>query len=148
MSGETRSYAKLSVYSILHETIPPTGGTYNEAINVLNISGPNTSKSDIEVTHLQSTAKEFISDLPDPGELTFTISYDFDDTQHQLLRDDANGVGNKRPYKLEFVDPADDVTDVTAEFIGECMDFGAELSPGQQAQASVRVKISGAITYT
>ncbi len=45
--------------------------------DVISISGPSIVKDEIEVTALDSTAKEFISDLDNPGEA-------FAGTEHEL----------------------------------------------------------------
>lgn len=149
MAGEQRSYAKLSIGTDTTEPLdPPATDTFTEVINVLNISGPNAQKGDIEVTHLQSTAKEYISDLADPGELTFTISTVWDDTEHLALQDDSFTVGRRRNYKLEWQDPAGATTTRTADFVAECMEFSPDESPGAQHQANVRLKISGTPTFT
>lgn len=149
--AELRSFAKLSIGTDVGapSTLDAPGAdTFNEIIDVLNISGPNTSKGDIEVTNLQSSAKEYISDLPDPGELTFTLSRDDADTYHNTLQGDANVVNRFRNYRLEWEDASGPSVVRTADFVAECMEYSAEESPGAQKQANVRLKLTGSITYS
>lgn len=48
---------------------------YTAIGEVVDISGPTSSRGEIDGTHLGSTAKEFDLELIDHGELTFTCNY-------------------------------------------------------------------------
>lgn len=52
-------------------------GTYTELGEVTNITPPNLSVDQIEVTHMRSPSrtKEFISGLTDPGDMSVEMNY-------------------------------------------------------------------------
>lgn len=64
------------------------GTSYTQVAQVTSISGPSWVVDEIESTHLDSTAKEYLpSDIPESGTLDFTIEYDADDASHSALTD-------------------------------------------------------------
>lgn len=70
MAGETLSQgAILRVQS----NDPPAAATYAVVGGVEGITLPGFAREDIEVTALDSTAREYIADLPDTGESSFTL---------------------------------------------------------------------------
>lgn len=58
--------------------------TFTDVAEVLDFDGPGGESSEIEVTHLQSTAKEYKIGLKDPGDFTFNVN---------LIPDDASQLG-------------------------------------------------------
>lgn len=122
-------------------------GTSPEAFvavgDVVSISGPSIAKDEIEVTALDSAAKEFLSALDDPGEITFDLNWNPQDTEHVLLRSDAEG-NTKGNFRLIW----GDVSSTQADFSGEVMEFSLNTEPNDAVKASVRIKLSGAIAWT
>ncbi len=116
---------------------------FNTVTNVISITGPQISKEDIEVTHLGSTAKEFISALDDPGELQLQMNWDPSNAQHVGMRSDAEG-STTRNYRIVW----NDASSTQVDFLGEAMDFSLDTQPNAAVVASVRVKISGALTWS
>lgn len=53
---------------------------------IVNWTGPDGSASEIDVTALDSAAKEFLMGLPDEGNLSFDCIHDPDSTPHETLR--------------------------------------------------------------
>ena len=72
---------------------------YTAAGSVTSISGPNSTRSEIDVTTMDSTAKEFNLALLDHGTLEASIVFDERNTAHAALRTDfvANTV---RSWKI------------------------------------------------
>ena len=63
----------------------PTGGTtYVDIAYVHDISGPNITRGDVDVTNHDSTDgyREFLPGLTDPGDVTFQIGFDPLDADH------------------------------------------------------------------
>jgi hypothetical protein len=58
---------------------------YTTIAQRVSIGGPEMSVSVIDVTDLDSDAREKIPGLPDGGSLKLTINYDPQDATHQLL---------------------------------------------------------------
>ena len=54
---------------------------------VNNISGISASRDQIEITCLESTAREYDSGLPNPGAATFGINFDPSDASHIRLHE-------------------------------------------------------------
>ncbi|MFV1982997.1 MAG: hypothetical protein ACC657_05590 [Thiohalomonadales bacterium] len=70
-----------------------------------DISGPDGSAGEIEVTDLSSTAKEFIRGLTDNGNISGTMMYIPKNTVHAQLRSDfASATEIARNYRLHFTD--------------------------------------------
>ncbi|SFB02699.1 Phage tail tube protein, TTP [Collimonas sp. OK607] len=63
-----------------------TSTTFTNIANVRTFSGFDGSASEIDVTNLDSIAKEFRLGLTDPGQFTFEIDYDSDNAGHIALR--------------------------------------------------------------
>jgi hypothetical protein len=59
-----------------------TPQTYTNVANVKDFSGFDGAASELDRTNLDSTAKEFILGLTDPGQLTFNIDYDGSNAGH------------------------------------------------------------------
>jgi len=60
---------------ILHAAGTGSPGDFNEIEEVTNISGPDGTANTIDVTHLRSTAKEYLPGLGDFGQLQLTCNY-------------------------------------------------------------------------
>lgn len=91
MAGETLSQGTvLRVQS----NEPPTAPTYVVVGGVEGLTLPGIAREEVDVTALDSTAREFIGDLPDTGEASFTL----------MLRRGASGtdyqVGQQRMEAL------------------------------------------------
>jgi hypothetical protein len=67
--------------TILSATI----STLTAIAQVLDIDGPGVKVGTKSTVNLASTIQTFRAQLPDPGELTFTIQYDPANTTHQFL---------------------------------------------------------------
>lgn len=111
--------------------------------DVVSLSGPSISKDEIEVTALDSTAKEFLSALDDPGEITFELNWNPQDPTHPLLRADAEGSAQGN-FRVVWAD----VSSTTVDFAGEVMEFSINTDPNDATKASLRIKINGALAWT
>ena len=74
--------------------------------NVKSWSGPSTENPEIDVTTLQSTAKEFVGGLVDYGELTLELNFDPNNASHQqLFADMEASPPTVTGWRIQFVDP-------------------------------------------
>lgn len=109
---------------------------------VLNMSGPNISAEDIDVTNFDSTAREYISGVADSGSVSFEVNY-IGQTQQQTLRADVTA-GTARNYRITWNNsPA-----TVANFSARVMEFTPSTDPNSQNKASVTLKVSGSVTWT
>lgn len=78
---------------------------YTAISDISEISGPDGSAGEIEVTDLSSTAKEFKRGLTDNGSISTTMMFIPADTQHAQLRSDFNSATEvARNYRITFTD--------------------------------------------
>lgn len=111
---------------------------------VKDIKGPSETAADFEVTSYDSTAKEFLTDLPDNGELTFDMNFIGSDTEQQGLRTDLRA-GTTRNFQLVFNDHSTSPT--TASFAAQVTKL-ENTAPMTNAYAmSCALKISGTVTW-
>ena len=70
------------------------GATPTAVGEVVSFDGPTASKPEIETTHLQSTAQEFLPGLPDYGSITMTMNFtDPEDAGQTELRTNFEAAG-------------------------------------------------------
>jgi len=115
---------------------------YSEVPNVTDFNGPGGQASVIDVSNLQSTAREKKMGLADEGQFTFTLNWDPDDAAHQLLR-------SQRASRLasEFRVTLADTTPSIATFTGYVL--GVVISGGVDnvLKAAVTVEIDGSVSW-
>lgn len=76
---------------------------YTEVKEVVSFNGFDGQASEIDTTHLQSTAKEFLMGLQDFGTFGFDVNHLPTDAGQQILRV-AKGDLDKRTFKATFSD--------------------------------------------
>jgi hypothetical protein len=117
-----------------------TPQTYTNVANVKDFSGFDGAASELDRTNLDSTAKEFILGLTDPGQLTFNIDYDGSNAGHIALR--ARQVsGVLTNFKLTLPASTGVVT-----FNGLVKKFSLAGGVDALLKTAVDIRISGAIT--
>ncbi len=126
---------------------PPGSDTFDTIGNLTALSGPEFSKDEIEHTDMESTAKEFFGDLPNPGSINFTANRNFGNAGQTAARDDAQQQ-IQRNIRVERLDPSDLSVLETADFIGEVMEWTEDGSQAAVFTVTGRIKISGDVTIT
>jgi hypothetical protein len=111
---------------------------FNTIAEVLRCGAIGVQTSEIEVTHLSSTSKEYIGALPEGSTVEFSLNF-VGGTQQNALRD---GVGTTKNFKMQFSDN----TQATFAFVvlGFMRD---ETTPESQLTATVNGRITGGITW-
>ena len=111
-------------------------------INEINtISGPGGSASEIDVTDLNSTAKEFRLGLSDSGTITLALNYIPANVQHALLRSRwVDGVITN--FRITFTDSPNTLWTFAA-FVQE---LSVENGVDAVTTGSVTLRVSGSIT--
>ena len=126
---------------------PPGSDTFDKIGNLVSISGPEFSKDEIESTDMESTAKEFFGDLPNPGSLNFTCNRNFGDAGQTAARTDVQAQ-IQRNVRIERLDPADDSVLETVDFIGEVQEWTEDAAQASVFTITGRIKVSGSVTFT
>jgi hypothetical protein len=112
---------------------------------VTNISGPSGARAEIDVTSMNSAAKEYLMALPDFGEVTFTVNYTgADAVQNAFYADFISTAIPKRKGCIKLTDTA--VHAIIFE--GYAKQFSWNMSPDAAITAQCGVRISGAATLT
>lgn len=115
--------------------------TFQTVGEITKFDGPGGSASVIDVTTLQSTAKEKRMGLADEGQFTFTMNLDPTDTQQTGLRADR-AARTLRNFQLQLADGAM----TTLLFSAFVLEFKISGAVDQVVTASVTLEISGPVT--
>ena len=111
---------------------------FTKVAEVLRVGAIGQSAAEIDVTSLDSTAKEYIAALPDGETVAITMNF-VGGTQQNALRD---GVRTTKNFVMEFSD------NTQATFSMVILGFMRdETSPESQLTASVNGRITGPITW-
>jgi predicted secreted protein len=115
-------------------------GTYQTVGEVVSISGPGGEASEIDVTHLGSTAKSYLIGLPDEGDVTLSVNHDNDDTTQQALRT-ARTNATLTYFKIVLSDTK------TITFVGFVKGYSVTIDSDSKVMADITIRVSGAVTY-
>ncbi len=110
---------------------------------VVSISGlGNGSSTEIDITDLSSTGKEFLLGLKDEGEVTITLNLDTGDTMQTGLRTDRDS-RTLRNFELTLTDSGPTVI----TFSALVKTFGIDVATEDKVPLNVTLRISGAVTW-
>ena len=119
-------------------TLTPVAWT--EIGEVTDFSGPDGTASEIDTTHLQSTAKEFLMGLPDEGSISLSINWAPTDTG-QLAVVAARKARTEKDFKITYSD------DSTATFKGYVLGLSSSGSVDGKIDGSVTIRITDEVTW-
>ena len=113
---------------------------YSAVGSVTSISGPSSSRGEIDVTTMDSTAKEFNLSLLDHGTLEASIVFDERDTEHAALRTDfaANTV---RDWKITDAGSPQ----INYTFQGRIQSLPLDFSTDEVVRVTMTIRITGAL---
>jgi hypothetical protein len=110
--------------------------------NVTGFQGPGGSAAVIDVSNLDSTAKEKLIGLADEGQFTFDMNLDPDNAAHQALRD-ARATRVRKEFRLTLTDTVATVL----IFYGYVLQFRIQGAVDQVVKASVSLEVDGAVNW-
>lgn len=103
---------------------------------------PGGQKSELEVTNLASTSKEFIAGLRDNGQATISFDIDQDDQGQQVIRSSFAASGSvASPFLFTLPNSK------TRSFNAFCMNYGEQNGVDQVFTGSATLRITGDITF-
>jgi predicted secreted protein len=115
---------------------PPS---FSDIPEVRTIGGPDGSAPTIDVTDLDSTAREYILGLKDEGQIQLGFMYRPANSVHQTLR---NAFSNRTLMQFQ-IDFTDDAT--RWEFDGYVTGFPISAAVDTVVEGTITIKITGAI---
>lgn len=113
---------------------------YTTVAEVLRIGPIGSTAPEVDVTNLDSTAKEYIGGLGDGAQVEFECNW-IKSTQQTTLRD---AVGDTHNFKVTWSDSPNTVATFALVVLGFNM---GETTPESQITASVTGRITGSITW-
>jgi predicted secreted protein len=115
--------------------------TWAKIANVVSFSGPDGSGSEIDVSNLDSTWKEFLMGLPDGGSVSIEVFSDETDPGQIAAR--AAQLGRLlRPWKITLPNAK------VIQFNAYVKKFSIQGGVDQAVKASIDLRISGGYTVT
>lgn len=108
-----------------------------EVAEITGFSGPTKTSPEIDVTHLRSTAKEFLTGLADPGEITFTGWLNTTDAAQLAIRADQDSQ-SVSAYTLTLTDTPPTVISFNASV--------REFTPSGQPDGAIALALALRIT--
>lgn len=120
-------------------SISKDGTTYVPISNVKTFSGFDGSSAEIDVTNLDSVAKEFRLGLRDNGQFSLELDRDFADPGQTALNA-AQTASDEQQFKIKFSN------EKMATFKGYVKKFSLSGGVDQVVKASCDIRISGAVT--
>jgi hypothetical protein len=114
---------------------------------ITDFSGPGGQASVIDVTNINSTAKEKLVGLRDEGQLSLSLNLSFSDTAQNTIRTDrANRT--KRKCVIKFNDSTDDKTKTKALMDCYCLGFSISGAVDNKVSANAVIEITGPVLYS
>ena len=112
---------------------------YTTVAEVLRVGAIGSTAPEVDVTNLDSTAKEYIGGLPDGESVEFEVNWIASNTQQEALRD---AVATTKNFQMVWPDSSQ------ADFSMVILGFNrGETTPESQLTASITGRITGAITW-
>lgn len=116
---------------------------------ITNFSGPGGSSPEIDVTNINSVAKEFLIGLMDYGEVSFGVNLSLSDTAQVALRTDCVAATKpKRKCVIKFNDSTSDAARTKAIFDAYGKTFSITGNVDDAVRANLAIRVSGAVTFS
>lgn len=112
-----------------------------------DFSGPGGQAAVIDVTNINSTAKEKLVGLRDEGQLSLSLNLSFSDTAQTAIRADRAS-RTKRKCVIKFNDSTDDKAKTKALMDAYCLGFSITGAVDQAVKANAVIEITGPVIYS
>lgn len=132
--------AQGTLFKVSADASPPTFAAIPE---IKSLGGPDGSAPTIDVTDLDSTAREYVLGLKDEGSFSLNINYIMANVVHAQLRA-AWAARTKLRFQITWQDSGTTVW----EFSGYVTGFAGSAAVDTVVEATVGIKITGSIYET
>jgi len=129
-----------TLFAVAAAGSPPA---FSNIPEIKTIGGPDGSAPTIDVTDLDSTAREYVLGLKDEGSFSLGINYIPTNAVHTTLRN-AWSARSLMQFQVTFADTATTVW----EFNGYVTGFSQNAAVDEVVTATVGIKITGSIYVT
>ena len=119
--------------------------SFTTIAEVGSITGPSQSNDFLDVTSMDSTAREFVAGLADPGEISFSTNYIPTNTTHKAVLTDFKDKSIDN-YKLVFNDNATEGDKSNWIFAAAVTQAEVTAPVDGVYQLAVTLKVTGSIT--
>lgn len=109
--------------------------------NVVSVDGPSGSAAEIDVSDLDSTAREFIMGLPDEGNVSLEVNYDTENVPQETLR-----AARAARTSVAIVLTLTDSPETTFTFTAFVIEFSLSAAVDDVVKASITLRITGSVT--
>lgn len=126
-----------------------TGYDMGNIGEVLDFSGPGGASPVIDMTHLQSTAKEKLIGIPDEGQLSLSLNENVTDAGQSGLLADRNA-RYRNLYDLIFTDTTRSASAMPsrASFFGFCVQYAGQGAVDGKCAANAVIEITGKVKWS
>jgi hypothetical protein len=114
--------------------------TWTEIADVPDFGGPDGTASEIDTTHLGSTAKEFLMGLPDEGSISLSINWEPSDNGQQAVIA-ARKARTEKDFKITYSDSS------TATFKGYVLGLSSSGAVDGKIDGSITIRITDEVTW-
>lgn len=133
--------AKMTFAGMTLEHSADGGTTWTQVRGVTSYDDSGATRAEIDATDSDSTAKEYLLDIPDNGTQSFGINLDFADGGQDAVRT-AEAAGDLDDYRVTFADAS------TLQYSAYVTNFSKTGSNGSIMTGNLTLRISGAVTGT
>ena len=127
------------------ESLPKGSGVWNAIEEIASIGASGATSSEIDATHLRSTAKEYLLGLPDNGRIPLQGNYLGTGYAGQAQMLTAFNDRSERNFRITF---ADSVPATVLTFPGRCMGFDVAMQPDSKVDLTITIRVTGSRTFT
>jgi hypothetical protein len=118
---------------------------FAEVEEVTSITGPDGSANLIDVTHLRSTAKEYLQGIPDWGKLSLDCNFTAE-TQQMALRDMYRNQAVAKAFELMIPDDAGGYHQFAFDAV--CLSWQLASPTDGKVGLTISLQITGDMVYT
>jgi len=141
----------------IHGTFPTTGSTTRKLTGytmglvgeITDFTGPGGQAAVIDITSIQSTAKEKMIGIRDEGQVSMTLNYSPTDAGQVGLKDDRdNRTRGKYAIRLTDVTTGSSALPSWCYFNGYCLSFSISGAVDNKVTANTVLEIDGAVIWS
>lgn len=114
---------------------------------IVDFSGPGGQANEIDITNINSSAKEYIIGLKDEGDFTMNLVVDTSNAGQTAIRADRD-TRTKRKAVVQFNDSTVELNKTKAIFDAYVKGFSITGSVDDAVRATATLRIAGPVTYT